>query len=232
MIPRPFIAAAFILTAKPAAAASLLLNPDFEANPLAPGTSVPITRADFEAGETSPQTPGWAFSGVAGYLATPGVSSDYWGSSSRFTSQFAVLANFGDGGTYSSLIQTFTVPSAGSYRFSFDWQSGSFSETSGYENSVAGFGQLSLRIFTPGGEDAGYTQILTQSDQQGSLSSDDLTLPAGPAAIEILFNYQPGGGGYNHVFIDNVQATAIPEPTTLALFCAALGWTACRRKRC
>ncbi len=224
--------ATLTLTSNTAHATSLLLNTDFEALALAAAANIPITAADYEIAETSPQTPSWAFSGVAGYLASGGASSGYWGSSSRFGStQFVVLGNFNDGATSSTLVQTFTLASAGSYNFSIDWQSGLYADTSSYGSAVGGFGLLSLRIFDPSGGDIGYTQILTEDNQQGTLTASAIALPAGSWAIEIKYNFESGGGSYNHVYIDNVQATAVPEPSALLISFAGIGWFACRRHR-
>lgn len=232
MIQLPIISAAFFLTVYPAAAVTLLLNPGFEANPLAPATNITISEADYEAAEISHEIPGWAYSGVAGYLASGGASSGYWGSSSRFASHFVAIGNFGDGVTSSSLVQSFTMTSAGSFNFSFEWQSGTFSESSSYGNSVGGAGLLSMRIYLSGGEIAGETEFLSESGQQGNLSVNGVSLPSGPARMEITFNHQSVGGVYNHVFIDNVQATSIPEPSSLVILGAGLGCSVFRRRRC
>ncbi|MDP3849650.1 MAG: PEP-CTERM sorting domain-containing protein [Luteolibacter sp.] len=230
-IPKFCLAAALALTNTTTHAASILNNTDFEAFALAAAANIPITRADYESKETSLETPSWAFSGVAGYLASGGASSGFWGSSSRFdSSQFVVLGNFSDGETSSTLVQTFTLAAAGSYDFSFDWQSGTFADNSSYLSSVGGFGLLSMRIFVPGGDDAGYIEILTEDDQQGTLTANTVALPAGALAIEIRYDFEFGGGNYNHVFLDNVQATAVPEPST-ALLAVTVAGIALRRRR-
>lgn len=230
-IPSLCLAGSLALTSTATHAASILVNTDFEAFALAAAANIPITRADYESAETSPETPSWAFSGVAGYLASGGASSGFWGSSSRFgSSQFVVLGNFSDGETSSTLVQTFTLAAAGSYDFSFDWQSGTFADNSSYLSSVGGFGLLSMRIFVPGGDDAGYIEILTEDDQQGTLTANSVTLPAGELAIEIRYDFELGGGNYNHVFLDNVQATAVPEPST-ALLAVTVAGIALRRRR-
>jgi hypothetical protein len=230
MIPHPIITAAFILTAIPASAVTLLLNPDFEAIALAPATSVTVTDADFEEGETSPQVAPWASGGNSVYLASAGANSGVWGSSTRFNSQFVVLANFSDGATFSNLVQSFALGAAGTFNFSFDWESPAYTEanTNGY--STGGFGLLSMRIHLPGGGVAAYTEILTGNSQQGTLSASAVVLPEGPAAIEIRYEFESGGGAYNHVFLDNVQVTVVPEPST-SLVAAALAGLACLRRR-
>lgn len=233
MIPHPIITAAFILTAIPASAVTLLLNPGFEAIALAPATSVTVTdaNADFEGGETSPQVAPWASGGNSVYLASAGANSGVWGTSTRFNSQFVVLANFSDGETFSSLAQNFALGAAGAFNFSFDWESPAYTEenTNGY--STGGFGLLSMRIHLPGGGVAAYTEVLTGNSQQGTLSAPAVALPAGPAAIEVRFEFEFGGGAYNHVFLDNVQVTAVPEPSTALLVSALAGMAFIRRRR-
>lgn len=230
MIPHPFIPAAFLLTAYPAAAATLLLNPGFEAIALAPATSVTVTDADFEGGESSPQVTPWASGGNSVYLASAGANSGVWGTSTRFNSQFVVLSNFNDGATFSNLAQSFTLGAAGTFNFSFDWESAAFTEENLNGYSAGGFGLLSMRIHLPGGGVAAYTEVLTGNTQQGTLSASAVALPAGPVAIEILFDFESGGGAYNHVFLDNVQVTAVPEPST-SLLASALAGLAFRRRR-
>jgi hypothetical protein len=230
-IPSLCLAGALALTSSATHAASILMNADFEAFALAAAANIPITSADYESAETSPETPSWAFSGVAGYLASGGASSGFWGSSSRFgSSRFVVLGNFSDGATSSSLVQTFTLAAAGSYDFSFDWQSGTYADDSSYLSSVGGFGLLSMRIFVPGGDDVGYIAILTEDDQQGTLTANSVVLPAGALAIEIRYDFEFGGGNYNHAFLDNVQVTAVPEPST-ALLAVTVAGLALRRRR-
>lgn len=230
MIPRPIISAAFFLTALPASATTLLLNPGFEAIALAPATSVTVTDADFEGGETSPQVTPWAAGGNSVYLASAGANSGVWGSSTRFNSQFVVLSNFGDGSTFSSLAQTFTLGAAGAFNFSFDWESAAYTEVNGNGYSAGGFGLLSMRLYLPGGGVAAYTDVLTGNSQQGTLSAPVVILPAGLVAIEIRYDFESGGGAYNHVFLDNVQVTAVPEPST-AVLAATLAGLAFRRRR-
>jgi hypothetical protein len=231
-IPSLCLAGALALTSTATHAASILNNTDFEAFALAAAANIPITSADYESGGTSPETASWAFSGVAGYLASGGASSGFWGASSRFdSSQFVVLGNFSDGATSSALVQTFTLAAAGSYDFSFDWQTGTFADDSSYGSSVGGVGLLSLRIFVPGGDDAGYIAILTEDDQQGTLTANSVALPAGELAIEIRYDFEFGSGNYNHVFLDHVKVTAIPEPSTALLASTLAGLVFHRRRR-
>ena len=93
MIPRPFFFAAFFLTALPASAVTLLLNPDFEAIALAPATSINVTDADFGGGETSPQVTPWAAGGNSVDLASAGASSGVWWTSTRLNWDLLVFLN-------------------------------------------------------------------------------------------------------------------------------------------
>jgi hypothetical protein len=231
MIPHPIITATFILTAYPASAVTLLLNPDFEAIALAPATSITVTNADFESGETSPQVAPWASGGNSVYLASAGANSGVWGTSTRFNSQFVVLANFSDGATFSNLAQSFALGAVGTFNFSLDWESAAFTEENANGYSAGGFGLLSMRIHLPGGGIAAYTEVLTANLQQGTLSAPAVALPAGPVAIEIHYEFEFGGGAYNHVFLDNVQVTAVPEPSTALLASALAGLAFGRRRR-
>lgn len=223
--------ALLLLTSSHAEAAGLLLNPGFEANVIPSATNITVTSADYESAETSPQISPWAFSGVAGYLASGGATSGFWGTSSRFASQFMVLGNFGDGQTASSIVQTFLLDTAGTYDLSFEWQTGRFSEDSSYGTSTGGTGTLSLRILNGNGDILSDTSILTDNDQQGRLSAGFVAIPAGAGALQISFDHESGGGAYNHVYIDNVQAIAVPEPSCALIAGAGLGGLLFRRRR-
>lgn len=226
---RLFCTSAILLSGHHAHAVTLLGNPDFEAIVLNVGTSEALTDASAESNQTSAQVTPWAFSGAAGYLVTSGASSQTWGASSRFNSQFVVLGNLSADNQSSSLIQKFTISTAGLYHFSFDWQSASESEHAD-GSLVGGYGLLSMRL-TTSGNTVGFAEVATESAQQGSLSALNVALPAGTAYIILNNGYRSNGGSFNYTYIDNVQATLVPEPASSALALLGLAGVALRRSR-